>query len=223
MQLTIRDVAQTFQVSENVVSRWIAEKNLPATQVDGSWRFNRVQVLEWAALNKLAPGPAAYRPNGVVLPRLDDSLRVGGPVLSLRGTDKAAVLREMIASVPLPDGTDREELLQLFSGREALGSTAIGDGIALPHPRRPIVIPGRPPGITVCYLSSPLEFNAPDKQPVHTLFALLSPTVRAHVHLLARLMTALRDPGFRAAVQRKAQADELIGEAERLEESFARP
>jgi PTS system nitrogen regulatory IIA component len=114
-------------------------------------------------------------------------------------------------------------LLLLFAGREALGSTAIGEGIALPHPRHPIVMPGRAASVTVCYLASPLDFAAPDGKPVDTLFALLSPTARSHVHLLARLLTALRDPGFREAVRRKAGADELIAQARRLEESFAAP
>jgi PTS system nitrogen regulatory IIA component len=52
---------------------------------------------------------------------------------------------------------------------------------------------------------------------------MLSPTVRAHVHLLARLIAALRDPGFREAIRRKAPAEELIEQARRLEETFKQP
>jgi PTS system nitrogen regulatory IIA component len=141
-------------------------------------------------------------------------------VYGLAGSDKAGVLRALVEALPLPPGTDREELLLMFAGREALGSTALGEGLAVPHPRQPIVIPGKPPSVTVCFLAQPLEFGAPDKQPVHTLFALLSPTVRAHVHLLARLIAALRDPGFRDALRRKAPADELLEQARRVEESF---
>jgi PTS system nitrogen regulatory IIA component len=223
MDLTLRDVAAAFQVSENTVCRWVSEKNLPAQQVDGTYRFNRVQLLEWAALHRLAPGPAAFRHDGNVLPRLDDALRAGGCVANLAANDRQGVLSALIAALPLPDDFDRDELLMLFTGREALGSTAIGEGIALPHPRHPLVIPGKPASITVCYLANPLDFAAPDQQPVHTLFAMLSPTVRTHVHLLARLLTALKDPGFRDAVRRKAPAEELVAEARRLEETFGGP
>jgi PTS system nitrogen regulatory IIA component len=220
MELTLRDVADAFQVSENTVARWVGEKNLPAREINGTYRFNRVQLLEWAALHRLAPGPGAFRPDGTALPRLDDALAAGGVLPGLAAPDRAGCLRALVAALPLPEDFDRDELLMLFAGREALGSTAIGDGIALPHPRHPIVVPGRPAGVTVCYLNQPLDFNAPDRQPVHTLFALLSPTVRTHVHLLARLLTALRAPGFRDAVRRKAGAADLVEQARLLEESF---
>jgi PTS system nitrogen regulatory IIA component len=223
MDLSIRDVAETLQVPENTVFRWINERHLPAQQLNGVYRVNRVQLLEWAALNRVPLGPAAFRPNGNALPRLDDALRAGRVVDGLAGADKAEVLRALVEALPLPPGQDRDELHLMFVGREALGSTALGEGLAVPHPRQPIVIPGHPPSVTVCFLARPLEFGAPDKQPVHTLFAMLSPTVRAHVHLLARLIAALRDPGFREAIRRKAPADELIAQATRLEETFKRP
>jgi PTS system nitrogen regulatory IIA component len=223
MELSVRDVATAFQVSENTVFRWIVEKNLPAQQLNGVYRFNRVQLLEWAALHRLAPSADVFRPNGNVMPRLDDALRAGRVVDGLPGKDRPSVLKALSEVLPVPEDMDREELLLLFAGREALGSTAIGDGVALPHPRHPIVMPGRPASVTVCYLANPLDFAAPDGKPVHTLFAMLSPTARTHIHLLARLLTALRDTGFREAVRRKAGAGELVEQARRLEESFAAP
>ena len=49
---------------------------------------------------------------------------------------------------------------------------------------------------------------------------LLSPTVRAHIHLLSRLSFALRDEGFKAAINRQARREKIIGEAARIERTF---
>jgi len=51
---------------------------------------------------------------------------------------------------------------------------------------------------------------------VHTLFSIISPNIRGHLELLAKLATALHDPGFKSALQRRAGADELQAEAFRL-------
>ena len=203
MNLTLRDAASALQVTENTVLRWISEKNLPAQQVGGSYYVNRVQLLEWASVNRRPLTGDAFRPNGTPLPRLDDALRAGRIVDNLPGNNLAGVYRALVDALPLSSDQDRDEVYQMFLGRESRGSTAIGEGLALPHPRHPIVAPGHPPSITICFLAHPLDLNAPDRQPVHTLLALMTPTVRVHVHLLARLVNALREPGFRAALLQK--------------------
>src|SRR5438034_985186 len=62
--------------------------------------------------------------------------------------------------------------------REALQSTGVGDGIAIPHVRNPIVLHVSRPMITLCFLERPIDFGALDGKPVHVLFSLISPTVR---------------------------------------------
>ena len=78
--------------------------------------------------------------------------------------------------------------------REALGSTGIGDGIAIPRVRNPIVLHLSRPIVTLCFLERPVDFGALDGQPVTTLFTLISPTVRAHLHLLSRLSYNMQLP-----------------------------
>ena len=74
----------------------------------------------------------------------------------------------------------------------------------------------------VCFLATPIEFGANDGKPVHTLFTLVSPTVRDHTHELARLAVYLRDPGFRAAITRRAHRDEILREAGLIESQLHR-
>lgn len=224
MHLTVSDVAGILQISENTVYRWVHDRNLPTSQVNGQYRFDRAQLLEWATNAKVEIRPLAFA-NGPAgrQPRLDDALRSGGVFHDLPGDDKPAVLRELVQRLPLPADYDRDGLLYMLRGREALGSTSIGEGIALPHPRFPVVHPNCPPQVTLCFLRQPVDFKAPDGQPVHTLFALLSPTVRTHLQLLARLVYALRDPGFREVLHRKGSAEEVLVQATRLEQTLDLP
>ena len=77
------------------------------------------------------------------------------------------------------------------------------------------------PLVTLCFLERPVDFGAIDGQPVTTLFTLISPTVRAHLHLLSRLGYALRDPDFKNAILRQASRDEILEALRRVEVSMA--
>jgi len=141
----------------------------------------------------------------------------------LNGTDKAAVLRSVVEILRLPDKVDREFLLQVLLAREALESTAIGDGIAIPHVRNPIVLHVPHPLVTLCFLETPVDFGALDGQPVNALFTLVSPTVKAHLHLLSRLAFALRNPDFKALIARQASRDQIQAAAKQISDSLRRP
>jgi PTS system nitrogen regulatory IIA component len=119
--------------------------------------------------------------------------------------------------MPLPAAVDREFLYEMLPAREALGSTAIGDGIAIPHVRHPVILDLEQPMMTLCFLERPLDLGAPGSQPVSALFTLVSPTVRTHLHLLSRLIFVLRDPKFRSALLRQDAPEDLIAAAERCE------
>jgi PTS system nitrogen regulatory IIA component len=77
--------------------------------------------------------------------------------------------------------------------------------------------------VTLCFLERPVDFGALDGKPVHCLFTLVSPTIRAHLHLLSRLAYALRDPGFQAVIQRQGLRDEILTESRRVESGLLRP
>jgi PTS system nitrogen regulatory IIA component len=76
--------------------------------------------------------------------------------------------------------------------------------------RNPIVLHLSRPTVTLCFLERAVDFGALDGQPVTTLFTLISPTVRAHLHLLSRLAFTLRDPKFKAALRNQASREEIF-------------
>jgi nitrogen PTS system EIIA component len=226
MQLAVRDAASILDVSEKTIYRWIKEGKLPAYRVADQYRFNRAELLEWATARKINVSPEIFQePEGsqVSLPTLPEAMQAGGIHYRIGGGDKQSVLRAVVEVMQLPDSVDRDFLLQVLLARESLGSTGIGDGIAIPHVRNPIVLHIASPTITLCFLEHPIDFGALDGKPVNILFTIISPTVRAHLHLLSKLAFALRDPTFKAILTRQGSRDEIAKEILCIEKRLALP
>jgi PTS system nitrogen regulatory IIA component len=226
MQLTVRDVGKFLNVSESTVTRWIKQRGLPAQYVGGQYRFNRAELLEWATANRIKVSVEMFdhlESEDEPVPSLAEALEAGGIFYQLQDTSKDRALRALVQVLPLPDGIDRELLLRLFLAREASATTAIGDGIALPHVRNPIVLYVNRPMVTLCFLEKPVDFGSLDGKPVQILFSLICPTVRTHLQMLARLSYALHDPRFKEVVLRQGQREEILQEARRVESSLPAP
>ncbi len=217
MQLSVREVARLLKISENTVYRWVDERALPAQQVDSQYFFNKAELLEWAALRKVDVAPEIFAPtpggNGAA-PTLTAALQAGGIYYDVGGTDRDSVLQAVVERLKVPADFDRGLLLDLLLVRESHGTTAIGDGIAIPHPRTPVVAPIEAPSITLCYLKQAVPYGAADGKPVGVVFTLLAPNVRTHLQLLARLACTLRDEKFRRAVIAREKPEAILAAAE---------
>jgi PTS system nitrogen regulatory IIA component len=224
MKLTAREAAKLFNVSEKTIYRWIEQKGLPAYRINKQYRFNQTELLEWATAGRTAitPGFLNEPESGSEdYPDPVQALAAGGIHYRVAGTDRDSVLRSVVELLRLPENVDREFLLQVLLAREALGSTGIGDGIAIPHARNPIVLNVERPKITLCFLENPVDFDALDGIPVTILFTLICFTVRSHLHLLSRLAFILSDKGFKDVLKRQGSRDEILAEARRAMQSLA--
>jgi PTS system nitrogen regulatory IIA component len=226
MHLSVKRVARALNVSEKTVYRWIDQNAIPFHHINDQYRFNAAELLEWASTRKmhLSPELLAGTGNGETLHgTLRAALEIGGVHYRVCGQDKASALREVVRLMPLPAETDREAFFQLLLAREMAGSTAIGDGIAIPHVRNPIVLSIKPPAAMLCFLAQPVDFGSLDGQPVSVLFTLVSPTVHAHLHLLSLLSFALRDARFKSAVLQQAAREEILDAASKAETGLPKP
>src|SRR5258708_23908917 len=225
MQLNVREVSKLLRVSEKKVYDWIKRGVLKADRVNDQYRLHRSDLLERTSSREIDiaaqifEAPAA----GVSVGRLADALCAGGVFYGLAGDDKPAVLRAIVNKLALPPGSDRESIAQLLLAREALGSTAIGDGIAIPHVRRPILLNASSPAISLCFLEESVDFGAFDGKPVFAIFLLINPTARMHLHLLSRLSFALHDPQLKAALVRRAPRDEILVQFHRSDRPIKQP
>lgn len=225
MKLLVKDAARLLDVSEKTIYRWIKQGSIPAYRLNEQYRFNRAELLEWATARRIPISPEIFREEeseAASLPDFAEALRAGGVHYRIGGHDKAGVLHAVVDSMRLPAEVDRPFLYEVLLAREALGSTGIGDGIAIPHVRNPVILHLERPLITLCFLERAVDFGALDGQPVDTLFTLISPTVRAHLHLLSRLSFALRDPAFRQTVLGQAAREEILTAAERADRERSR-
>jgi len=221
MHLSVREVAELLKVSEKRVYEWIKRGILRADRVNDQYRLHRSDLLEQTSSREIdIPAEIFTAPSSAKTETLAEALRVGGIFYGLGGDDKPAVLRSIVNILPLPPNSNRDSLAQLLLAREALGSTAIGEGIAIPHVRRPILLNTSGPSVSLCFLEKPVDFGAFDGQPVFAIFLLVSPTARTHLHMLSRLSFALHDPKLKAALVRRATREEILSEFERLERAI---
>ncbi|HUY34508.1 MAG TPA: PTS sugar transporter subunit IIA [Pirellulales bacterium] len=225
MELRSCDVAGFLDVSESTVKRWVKQRGLPAHRINGRLRFNGVEVLEWANTQQVQVSTELFRSvdESTTAPfALASALEVGGIFYDTADSTRETALRAVVDVMPVPAGIDRQMLLSLLLAREAIGSTAIGDGIAIPHPRSPLVLDVARPSVTLCFLRQPVDFGAPDGQPVGVLFTMTCPTIRSHLQLLARLSLALHDKEFKRAVVGRASVGEILALARRIDEGIER-
>lgn len=115
-------------------------------------------------------------------------------------TSKKRLFEHAAQLVQTSLGVSAQEVFESLFSREKLGSTALGYGIAIPHGRIKHL------GETACAfarLRAPIDFDAPDSQPVDLVFVLLAPAAATDVHLqiLGELAAMFSDEDFRARLR----------------------
>jgi len=226
MQLTLRQATEYLDVTEDTIRKWIKQRGLPAHRVNERLHLNAIEVWEWATENGIPVSrklleQAQRAPDPV--PPLSVMLDAGGIHHDVAGPDRSAVLREVVARLPLPAGVDREFVAAVLEAREAMGSTGIGDGIAIPHVRNPILLQVNEPRVTLCLLRHPIDFGAVDGKPVFALFTVVSSTVPAHLRTLAQLGYVLHDPALRSLLEERAEAARILARIRELEGAAGAP
>jgi len=221
MLLSVREAAALVACSERQIYRWIDEAEIPFQRIRDQVRFSRTDLLEWATSRRLPISlealDAGLDPEDGV-PSLARAIAAGGVHHDVADTNRDSALRAAVECTPMPASLDRDFVVETLIARENTISTAIGDGIAIPHVRQPLVAPGASTTVSVSYLRKPVSFGAADHQLVQIIFFIVSPTVRAHLQMLARLARTLQRPEFRDALDRRAATDELVAVTERLEQ-----
>jgi PTS system nitrogen regulatory IIA component len=141
-------------------------------------------------------------------------------IADLKARAKQQALEEMVTCLTASrHGIDAKDLFNVLIEREKLGSTGIGNGIAIPH--------GKLDGLdNICLVfarsTAGIEFDSLDGKPVHLIFLLVAPSNSAGVHLkaLARLSRLLKEKNFRddllAAADAAAMYSIVVVEDEKI-------
>lgn len=219
MRLTVREVATLLKSPEETVYRWIESGEMPAYRIHDQYRINRSELLEWATSMRIPVAPELFDESDDAdhIPSASECVARGGVFHDVPGTTRSEALSEIVKRLPLNEG-DRELVRDLLLARGAAATVTVGGGIAIPHVRKPIVLADDEPVLTLCFLKTPVDLGASDREPVFALFLLVCPTVRLHLQMLAKLARLLREPQFREAVRARSSRDHLVEMARQIEE-----
>jgi PTS system nitrogen regulatory IIA component len=140
--------------------------------------------------------------------KIQDFLEPRAVLAELTGRTAAEVLAELCRPAAQVHGLDAATLVQVLLDREKLGSTGVGDGVAIPHGK----LAGLP-ALVATFGRSPqgVEYRAADGKPARLFFVLFAPenSAGAHLKALSRVSRIFRMPAFREAILAAPSAQEI--------------
>ena len=125
----------------------------------------------------------------------------GGIFKNVEGNTPQEVYSKLSKMIDLPDGMTSDQVYNALCAREDVLSTAVGNGIALPHARAPIMKNEKDQRICVVYLKEPIDMKAPDERNVFVMFILLTHNSQIHLKILSTLAGLFRSAQFRKALE----------------------
>lgn len=137
-------------------------------------------------------------------------LQKGTVLFDVEGDSPKEVYKNVVDKIEYPKGLTPENLYTELCQREELMSTAVGNGISLPHSRYPILKNSDDQRIIVCYLKKDLQMNAPDGRLVSTMFILLTSSPQFHLKVLSQLAFLFQNKDFRTTLENKPNQAELL-------------
>lgn len=223
MQISVKELAVMLNVTERTVYRWIKDQTIPFYKVHDQYRFNRVDILDWATANKIDVSHQIINDSAdknISGLNLTEAIKKGGIHYRIEGKDKKALLNAVVNLLNLPDDVKKETLLEAMLIREELGSTGLGEGLAIPHARYPVVTHIPTPIVSISFLDKPVDYGAIDGKPVNCLFTLISPTVRSHLAMLSKIAHVLKDAGVKNALVAQENRDFILTIIEKAEQAI---
>jgi PTS system nitrogen regulatory IIA component len=148
---------------------------------------------------------------------LADLVERGGVYHDVEGNSPRELLTGIINRIS-PSYIEKERLLEAMLEREDLMSTGIGEGIALPHPRNPVIDQRDRQFVSVAFPARPVPWNALDGKAVHTVILIVSASSKCHLHALSKINFLCKQKNFYALLEGRAAAETIVAairEAER--------
>jgi PTS system nitrogen regulatory IIA component len=203
--MDLQQLAAYLQRDARDLHKLASRGHLPGRKVGGEWRFVVAEINHWistklpeydadelTALESSGAAPAATD-EPVITPLLPEACIA----VPLEARTKNSVLRELVQLAEQSwQVYDAEAILAAITQREDMGTTAMPDGVAIPHIHRPM--PGAVGETVMAYgrTLSGIPFGADLGQLTDIYFLLLSHDNRTHLRVLARLGRLLLQPGF---------------------------
>lgn len=196
--MTLADVSQYLQLAEKTVLRMAQRGEIPAAKVASQWRFLRPVIRDWLAgqMQTLPESKLDSMANlqPTTLP-LHEVVRPELITLKVTPGSKDQVLRQLVAPLKKTGfAANPALLLDSLIERERMMTTAVGHGIAIPHPRQPFTDMFPEPAIALGICREGVDFQAIDDQRVHLFFLICATREAIHLELMAKVAWFSRHP-----------------------------
>jgi PTS system nitrogen regulatory IIA component len=137
-------------------------------------------------------------------------LKRGGIYYSVPGDTVLKTLEFLVEKIPMPNTVSPQDLLKAMLEREALMSTCIGNGIAIPHPRNPLVQEPEDQFAALAFLEQAVDWKALDGKAVDTLLIIVSASAKFHLQTLSAVTFFSRQEAFQKLIKERAQQETLL-------------
>ena len=222
--MTLAELARHIGMDAREVKRLADRGVLPGRLIGGVWRFNRAQMLDWLQREMHSLDPRHLHNLDRAMSETDDEAVIDALLateaidMNLPARSRASVLRELVG---LAERTgmvyDRAEIVASLEQREALASTALAGGLALPHPRRPLPYATAESVVCLARVPAGIPFGAPDGRLTDLFVLVCCHDERTHLLALARLALLFNSdlPDALRDTEDAGEALELVLQTER--------
>jgi PTS system nitrogen regulatory IIA component len=197
MDLRLKDIVKLLNVPEKKIHQWIKEKNMPAHKIKSQYYFNKAEISEWLLQNDIAVSSnilnLGLTSNPVSILEL---INKGGIYYDIIGSSIKDIINNIADTIRIPAGTTKENVKESLLQREEMMTTAVGYGIAFPHPRNPIISDVDDESVSLCFLKNAIDYSALDGKPVNVLFVIISSNSKRHLEILSKLSFLCRQEDF---------------------------
>lgn len=202
--MTIKEVSKYLKMNERTVYKLIQGGQIPATKLGKQWRLNKEQLNEWLGF-QVAELPAEdlahlEMDHKESIIKITPLLKEENILFNFYAQSKSQAIQKLVDVIVNNNklsSSQGEKLTQAIMERERLCSTAIGEGVAIPHPRDVIITDIKKPLLSAGVCRQGMDFESMDGKPTHLIFLLNAPRSDIHLKLMARLSRLLRDKVFR--------------------------
>lgn len=145
----------------------------------------------------------------------------GGVYYDVPGANPKELIDSVIGLMPPVEAVAPDELRRQIMEREAIVSTGVGHGIALPHPRNPVLEnSNEEPLVAIAFPVMPLDWDTQDGSKVHTVFLIISSSAKQHLSTLSKINFLCQKEKFRSLIEARVSKKEIIATIKEAENSW---
>jgi len=212
--MTTKEVADYIKVNEKTVLKLVQYGELPGVKVGSQWRYHLVAVDQYLQKQLVESSDddldliIKTKERPIPLSRLVDERWID---LNMQALNKKKVLSQLARMAHSSKLTPSYEgLYTALEEREKMLSTAVGQGVAMPHPRFPHHLLFKEPHIIIAKVNLGVDFDAPDNKKVYLFFMPCAPSEYVHVRLLAKISKLLHIPNVIERLKSATKSKDVI-------------